>query len=72
MVVKSETMWDKVLSTVVSGAIMATAGAGIATYTEVKALRLELSGMSEKQQNMAEVLKEHGKRIQDLELKCGR
>jgi hypothetical protein len=43
MVVKTETLFQKIVASVVTGSIIAAGGSGMASYVEIKLLRNDLS-----------------------------
>ena len=70
--VKSETIWQKIMASVVTAAIISAGASGVASYVEIKLLRNDLTNtvrLTEKTANKVDSLEA---RVTELEVKCGK
>jgi hypothetical protein len=70
--VKSDTIWQKIMVSVVTAAIISAGASGVASYVEIKLLRNDLTNtvrLTEKTANKVDSLET---RVTELEVKCGK
>ena len=72
MVIKAETLLQKLMVSVISTAIISAGASGVASYVEIKLLRNDLTNtvrLTEKTANKVDSLET---RVTELEVKCGK
>ena len=72
MVVKTETLTQKIIASVVTTAIISAGASGVASYVEIKLLRNDLTNAVRLTEKTANKLDSLETRVTELEVKCGK
>lgn len=72
MVVKTETLMQKIVASVVTAAIISAGASGVASYVEIKLLRNDLSTTVKMVENTSNKVNNLETRVIRLEVQCGK